>query len=695
MNMCFKSLSAFLFMLLVLIVGCSTESKQSHELTVTVEPLEAGTTTISEEKTLGPSIYQVVAAPNEHWNFLGWYGDVESEKPELVIFLNEDVSVTALFEKVEYPLTVTIEGEGSVDQEIISAKTTDYAHGTLVRLTPVAEYGWQFKEWTGDLSSETEVLDLEIDGSVSVTAVFERVDFQLKIVIEGEGTVEQNITQPKVITADFPYESIVELQAIAAEGWKFEEWVGDVSGNESQIEFPLTEDTEITARFERQMFTLTIEIEGEGSVEQSVQLPGLVTEFYPFETLVDLKAVPANGWKLDRWSGDIDSREEMVTVLIDKDKEVKATFEKSNFTLSLTSEGLGQILVADQVVGSNSTLVFEYPFESVIELEANPENGWSFEGWSGETTSTGRNVTVVMDSNKTLTASFRPLDFQVSVSVTGAGSYVIRGPSSGTNTFPFGSNIEIEALPAAGWSFSGWTGAATSFNNPLQLTVNGNMSLNADFLPVPANARILQLGDSITRGFPYTYRYHLQQLLQSKGLFLTYVGTQVNNPAGYPSNWSMNHEGHGGIQARITSELLPNWLQQYTADIALIHLGTNDILDYLRTNDPALNLNNAIGHMSKIINQLRSNNPQIRIYIAEIIPMNLGQFSPQQVSTLVTQWNSLLVSLAASSSTPQSPVVTVDMNSGFPVGLLYDGIHPDDEGASIMALRWYSAITRY
>jgi hypothetical protein len=47
-------------------------------------------------------------------------------------------------------LTVNIEGEGEVLEEIVNTgRTTDYDSGTTVKLTAVPAEGWEFVGWTG------------------------------------------------------------------------------------------------------------------------------------------------------------------------------------------------------------------------------------------------------------------------------------------------------------------------------------------------------------------------------------------------------------------------------------------------------------------------------------------------------------------------------------------------------------------
>jgi uncharacterized repeat protein (TIGR02543 family) len=45
-----------------------------------------------------------------------------------------------------------------------------------------------------------------------------------------------------------------------------------------------------------------------------------------------------------------------------------------------------------------------------------------------------------------------------------------------------GDVVQLTAVPAAGWSFSAWSGALTGSVNPASLTVTGNMSVTATFI---------------------------------------------------------------------------------------------------------------------------------------------------------------------------------------------------------------------
>jgi len=214
--------------------------------------------------------------------------------------------------------------------------------------------------------------------------------------------------------------------------------------------------------------------------------------------------------------------------------------------------------------------------------------------------------------------------------------------------------------------------------------------------------RILPIGDSITQGaYPWqTYRYPLWKGLVDAGLPVTFVGSKTGNSSqnsSYPNYrgrvFPRNHEGHGGWRASdlldgclethrciFTNEgTLFQWINGYTPDIALLFIGTNDILqqnDYLNT---AINV-------WFIIEVLRSDNPDVSIFLAKIPPLR-GRDS--QVRIL----NYLYGLVAQFSTTARSPVRTVDMFTGFDfVRDTYDLIHPNTSGEAKIAGKFLSAI---
>lgn len=603
---------SFLF-LVFLVLSCSTESTPDFTLTTSSEPADGGTVTQTNLVAPKGESITISATPNEHWVFAGWSGDLTgTNQSTMNVFMDRDRTVTALFEKVEYPVTVNIEGEGEVRQEIVSQRsiTTDYPHATILRLTTEPLNGWKFKEWQGGATGVDTELELEVISPIEVTAIFERIDYKISISVEGKGDVLQEIIQSKVIESEYPFETIVQLTAVPDEGWEFVEWSGAISGPETVQVLEVSGDKVVLAKFKRIDYSLSLNIDGEGTVE----------------------------------------------VYVDGQK--------------------------------TSDMIF--PFETEVELVAIPDESWEFVSWSGDVGGNNPNSTFIIDSDKSISAIFSLKTYNVTVQISGGGSVLQNGSQILTNSYSHGSTVKLDAIASPGWAFSGWSGYVQSDFTPLYINVQNDVVLNLQFLQLPSRLRILPLGDSITNGFPFSYRYSLFNMLTNSGHNFNFVGTQNSNPANYPGAWDTRHEGHNGASSRGVDVDLNSWLQTYQADIAIVHLGTNDV-SYSINNPSDFTL--TLDYMESIINKLRSDNPIIRIYLAKIIPPGSGLTPSDQFFNLTNEWNTGIQNLADQKNTSVSPVVVVDMNTGFGDSDLIDEVHPSEAAAEKIAQRWFNALT--
>lgn len=213
--------------------------------------------------------------------------------------------------------------------------------------------------------------------------------------------------------------------------------------------------------------------------------------------------------------------------------------------------------------------------------------------------------------------------------------------------------------------------------------------------PTPQKTmNILPLGDSITqaRYDQLSYRYPLWKLLIDEGKDISFIGTQnqtYNDTRSWPSynglQFDQDHEGHSGKTADWILDHLDDYFPQYeeVADIVLIHLGTNDLL---WTDDEPLTIKNDIGN---VIDKLRTHNPSIKILLAKITPFNYGGHLLDNDN----DFNATLDSLANEKYQDDSPVVIVDMASGFDLDEhTYDGLHPNEQGELLMSQRWFDAL---
>ena len=117
----------------------------------------------------------ITATPDPEYVFVNW-SNGSTDNP-VTVLVNSDLSIAANFEKRKYPLTITIAGEGSVSEEIISAgkSTTEYSSGSIIQLTASPTEGWSFSGWSGTVSSTENPIQLTVDEAKSITSTFQEI----------------------------------------------------------------------------------------------------------------------------------------------------------------------------------------------------------------------------------------------------------------------------------------------------------------------------------------------------------------------------------------------------------------------------------------------------------------------------------------------------------------------------------------
>jgi hypothetical protein len=154
-----------------------------------------------------------------------------------------------------YTLTTTISpSEGG--KISVSPQESNYVEGSQVTLTPEPNENWVFKQWEGDATGNTTPLQLTMTSNKSVTGVFVKRDYPLNIKIEGEGTVEEKIV-PNPSGREYPHGTTVELTPKPKEGWEFESWSGDLTGNESPKRITVDKQKNVTAKFKEALLFYT------------------------------------------------------------------------------------------------------------------------------------------------------------------------------------------------------------------------------------------------------------------------------------------------------------------------------------------------------------------------------------------------------------------------------------------------------
>lgn len=181
-----------------MISSCDTsDSTRFFQLSTNVNPPEGGTISPSGGEFDNGSLVEIEAQPSEGYLFVRWEGDLSGTENPVSFEINDDMDVTAMFEKRDYPLSIEIEGEGTVTEEVVAEKTTDYPFGTNVQLTANPSEGWKFSQWQGDLQGEENPATILIDQTKTVTAVFES-DVSVEIDILAPTDSERFLTADEI-----------------------------------------------------------------------------------------------------------------------------------------------------------------------------------------------------------------------------------------------------------------------------------------------------------------------------------------------------------------------------------------------------------------------------------------------------------------------------------------------------------------
>ena len=161
---------------ITLLFSCTKEIIQ-HKLSVSVTPINGGTVSPPSNSYEKGQTIQLLATPSGEYVFKDWKGDLTGNVNPSSLTMNTDKSISGNFEKRQYPLNLTIDGSGTIKEEVIAVATQSlYPSGTTVRLTPQPVDGWGFSGWSGDLTSAANPLDLKIDKAINLKATFSKLN---------------------------------------------------------------------------------------------------------------------------------------------------------------------------------------------------------------------------------------------------------------------------------------------------------------------------------------------------------------------------------------------------------------------------------------------------------------------------------------------------------------------------------------
>lgn len=114
-----------------------------------------------------------------------------------------------------------------------------------VTLTPVANAGFEFTGWSGDLSGNAASEQLLMDSNKALTATFAPIQRTLTINSVG-GTITTN---PNPVNGTYDNGTVVTITVTSNTGFMFDGWSGDATGNANPLLITMDGDKIITAEY--------------------------------------------------------------------------------------------------------------------------------------------------------------------------------------------------------------------------------------------------------------------------------------------------------------------------------------------------------------------------------------------------------------------------------------------------------------
>jgi hypothetical protein len=193
---------------------------------------------------------------------------------------------------------------------------------------------------------------------------------------------------------------------------------------------------------------------------------------------VTVTALPNTGYLFDNWVLDNVSvgASNPIHVSMNAPHQLTAVFGllSGGYTLTITATAGG---TTSPSVGNHN-----YPYGTVVTVTESNSTGYRFNNWTLDGTSAGTasSVQVLMSASHQLQAFFTPLNYTLTITVTGAGT---TSPSVGTYSYPYGTIASVTASPGTSYYLDHWLldGNNNGSANPIHVLMNANHTLQAVF----------------------------------------------------------------------------------------------------------------------------------------------------------------------------------------------------------------------
>ncbi|MBU1417394.1 MAG: hypothetical protein KKI15_02795 [Proteobacteria bacterium] len=420
----------------------SITSQEFFNGTVTSIPSGISCTNIYSQCSdayLPGTVVNLIATQDEYTTFEGWTGDCSGNVPTCTVTMDQDRSVSAIFEPQKFTVSANAIG----------------------------------------------------NGSGNVTSNIGDIDYQYPTISTGTSS-EIDIGYIVTLSATANIDSTVAWEDCVSKG-------GEAEGNGTPTAtctfLGLFESKTVTTTFTRNSYNVSAIAGENGSLYTDTPTPqsilhGSTTEFtFNADTGYQVASISGCGITYTNSDNTVTSKTETTGTITD-DCTVNASFAINQYTVSASAGTNGNL---DATTTSPQTV----SYGSVIDFTFNADTGYHVANITGcgitytnsdNTVTTKTETTKTITDNCTISAVFAINTYQLSIGNQGNRSGIVTSdignincPGICSDFFDYGTNVTLTATPGENSSFIGWSGDCTGVELTCNITVNQSRNVTAIF----------------------------------------------------------------------------------------------------------------------------------------------------------------------------------------------------------------------
>jgi hypothetical protein len=484
---------------------------------------QPGSTAGCTTQVANGAITKLTATPDASSLVKSWSGCTDVAGNVCSVAMTGARTVTARFEPAFYTLTGavtvapgasgTLTGEGlACASGAASGCTARIANGATATLTAVPDASSIVKSWSGCAEVAGGVCKVTMASARTVTVRFEPAFYVLTARVAGEGG---SIAGPGIDCASMAGCTItvangdaVVLTATPDASSILKSWSGCGSTDGPRCTVSMTSAKTVTATFAPARYPLTVAPSGAGaagritgpSIDCAIAGAAACTAPQPNGATIALQAIPDAGSILKSWSGCVAGADGSCAVTMTSARSVTAMFQPSTYVVAVAQAASGGATGRvtgpgiDCLTGASAGCSSAEPTNATVTLLAVPGGASVFKGWFGCASTDGAACTLTITSGKSVTATFQPSTYGLTVNPSGSGGATgrITGPSldctAGSTAGcsapqPNGAMVTLIASAGTASVLKGWSGCNTVDGATCTVSMTSARTVMATFQP--------------------------------------------------------------------------------------------------------------------------------------------------------------------------------------------------------------------